>query len=46
MPTLPSRNYTLAIAGKKQAKVDMKLSLSCPILLGFSILFQIFCPGL
>ena len=24
----------------------MKLFLSCPVLLDFSILFQIFCPGL
>ena len=46
VPSLPSRNQTLAIAVKKHAKVDMKLLLSCPVLLDFSILFQIFCAGL
>ena len=32
MPKFPSRNYTLAIAVKKHAKVDIKLFLSYPIL--------------
>ena len=36
----------MTIAVKKHAKVDIKLSLSCIVLLDFSILFQIFCPGL
>ena len=36
----------MAVAVKKKAKVDIKLFLSCPVLLDFSILFQIFCPGL
>ena len=40
------RNETLAVAVKKHVKVDIKLFLSCPVLLDFSILFQIFCPGL
>ena len=44
--SLPSRNQTLAIAVKKHAKVDIKLFLSFIVLLDFSILFQIFCPGL
>ena len=30
---------------KTHAKVDIKLFFSCPVLLDFSILFQIFCPG-
>ena len=46
MSSLPSRNETLAVAVKKHAKVDIKLFLSCPVLLDLSILFQIFCPGL
>ena len=46
VPCLPSRYYTLAIAVKNNAKVDIKLSDSCPVLMDFSILFQIFCPGL
>ena len=45
-PSLPSRNQIMAIAVKKHAKVDGKLFLSSPILLDFSILFQILCPGL
>ena len=44
--SLSSRNQTLAIAVKKHAKVDIKLFLSFIVLLDFSILFQIFCPGL
>ena len=36
----------MAIAVKKQAKVVIKPFLACPILLDFSALFQIFCPGL
>ena len=31
---------------KKHVKVDIKLFLSCPFLLDFYILFQLFCPGL
>ena len=46
MPSLLSRNLTLALAVKKRAKIDLKLILSCPILLDFSILFQLICPGL
>ena len=42
----PLQNLTLAIVVKTHAKVDIKLFLSCPILLDFSILFQIFCTGL
>ena len=36
----------MAIAVKEQAKVDVKLFLSYPVLLDFSILFQLLCPGL
>ena len=36
----------MAVAVKKHAKVDIKLFLSCPVLLNFSSLFQIFCIGL
>ena len=46
VPSLRSRNYILAVAVKKQANVDIKLSFSFPFLLDFSIFFQIFCPGL
>ena len=46
VPSQPFRNYTLVIAVKKHAKVDVKLSLSCPILLDLSILFTVFCPVL
>ena len=46
MPSLPSRNYTLAAAVKKHAKVDIKLSLSCPASLDFSTPLRIPCPGL
>ena len=46
MSSLLSRNYTLAVAVKKHAKVDIKLFLACPVLLDFSILFRIFYPGL
>ena len=34
------------MAVKKHAKIDIKLFLSCPVFLDFSILFQIFCSGL
>ena len=40
--SLHSGNQTLAIAVKKHAKVDAKLFFSCPILLDFFILFQMF----
>ena len=33
-------------SSQKHAKVDIKLFLSCAILLEFSIFFQIFCQGL
>ena len=46
MPSRPSRDQTLAAVVKKQAKENIKLFLSCPVLLDFSIFFQIFCPGL
>ena len=36
-PSLPSINQTLAIAVKKHAKVDIKLFLPCPALLGVSL---------
>ena len=36
----------LAGKAKKKEKVDSKLFLSSAILLDFSILLQIFCPGL
>ena len=36
MPSLFSRNSTLAIEVKTHAKVDIKLFLACPILLDFS----------
>ena len=44
--SLSSRNQTLEIAVKTHTKFDTKLFFSCPVLLDFSILFQIFCPGL
>ena len=44
--TTPSRNYTLAIAVKKHGKENINLFLSRPVLMGFSILFQIFSSGL
>ena len=37
---------TLAVAFKKHAKVDIKLFLPCLVLLDFSILFHMPCPGL
>ena len=36
----------MTIAVKKHAKLDNKLLKSCPTLLDFSTLYQIFCPGL
>ena len=36
----------MAVAAKKHAKVDIKLFLSCPVILDLSILYQIPCPGL
>ena len=45
IPSLPSRNQTLAIAVKKHAKLDIFLN-SCPILLYLLTLCQIFCAGL
>ena len=46
MPSLPSTNSTLAVAVKKHVKVDIELFLPGPVLLDFSILFQLFSPGL
>ena len=46
VPILSSRNYIFAIAAKKHANVDIKFFLACLILPNFSVLFQIFCPGL
>ena len=46
VPSLLSRTSALPIAVKKHAKTDTKLFSSCPVLLDYSILFQIFCPGL
>ena len=45
-PHSSSRNQTFAIAVKKHSKLDTKVFSSCPVLLDFSILFQIFCLGL
>ena len=45
-PNLSSRSLTLGIVVKNLAKMDMKLLLSCPVLLDISILFQIICLGL
>ena len=45
VPSLPSRKENLVIEVLHE-QVDIKLFLPCPILLDFSILFQIFCPGL
>ena len=42
VPSLPSRNLTLAIAVKNHAKVDIKLFFSCLVLLDFSILSKYF----
>ena len=38
MPSLLTTNQTLAIAVKKQAKIDIKLFFSNPVLLDFIIL--------
>ena len=46
VPSPPYRKKALAVVVKKHAKVDIKLFLPCPVLLYFSILFQIFCPRL
>ena len=43
---VPSFPQTLRIAVKKHAKPDTKLFFSCPVSLDYSILFQIFRPGL
>ena len=42
----PFQKLILVTAVKNHAKLDIKLVLSCPVLLDFSILFQIFYPGL
>ena len=46
MPSLPSRNWTLTIAVKKHAKLYITFLKSCPILLYFFKLCQIFWQGL
>ena len=46
VPSFTSRNQSLLIAVKKHAKTYTKLFFFCPVLLDYSILFQIFCPGL
>ena len=45
-PSLPPRNKTPIIAAKNYSEVVIKVSCSCPILLNFFNLSQIFCPGL
>ena len=45
MPSFPFRNKTLAVAVKRHARVETKLFLSSPVLLGFYILLQIFFPN-
>ena len=42
----PFQKLKLAITLNKYAKVDIKVLLSCLILLNFFTLFKIFCPGL
>ena len=42
-PSAQSPFKNLQIAVKKNAKTDTKLLFSCPVLLDYSILFQIFC---
>ena len=42
----PFHKINLTISVKKHANVDIKLFLSFMVSLHFSILFQIFCPGL
>ena len=46
VPSLPSRNQTLAIAAENHANIERKLFFSCPVFLEYSILFQTFCLGL
>ena len=46
MLSLSYRNQALAIAVKKQAKVDIELFLPRRVLLELSIMFQIFSPEL
>ena len=42
----PFQKLNFGYSSQKHVKVDMKLSLSCPVSLYFSILFQMFCQGL
>ena len=42
----PSQKLNFDNSSQKHTKVDIKLFLSCPILMDSSMLFQIFCPGL
>ena len=46
VPSLPSITQTLRIAVKKHSKAETKLFFFCSVLLYYSSLFQIFCPGL
>ena len=46
MPSLLSKTKTFVLAAKNYAKVDIKVFWSCPILLDFATMFQIFFPGL
>ena len=44
--SLLCRNQFLALAVKKDAKVDTKVFRSCPTFLNFFSVCQKFCPGL
>ena len=46
MPSISCRNYVVAIAVQKQAKLDIKRFFFSLILLGFYVIFQIFCSVL
>ena len=46
VPSLPFRSETLTIAVKKQTKLDITFLTSCPVLLYFFSLCQIFWLGL
>ena len=45
MSSIPSTQKLLGIEVKNYANADVKVFQSCPILLIFFILFQMFCPG-
>ena len=46
LPSIPFRNKTLVLVVKNYAKIDTKVSLSCPILLDFLTLFHKLHPWL